>query len=227
MAQRLGNLGGISKLRIGLLEHKCRTEPQSSLQCLALAMFAGASMVKLGGRGPALPLSSSEVAQRPSCALPGPEWKDWGSSYTLHHWGIAHGDQSSQPPRNQPTPHSHQHSTSLRDVWTSGELPDLRTNNSPGRTDLPEHPCRSLKFQLYLPQQEFWLNPIVADGSWWLRAPKSRNIQKGLLKDLNLEVAWDFHWKLHHVLSCAHVWAVYPVPSSFYSWTPPKTPWFT
>ena len=78
-------------------------------------MFAGASMVKLGGRGPALPLSSSEVAQRPSSALPGPEWKDWGSGYTLHHWRIAHGDQSSQPARNQPmTPHSHQHSTSLR-----------------------------------------------------------------------------------------------------------------
>ena len=98
-------------------------------------------MVKLGGRGPALPLSSSEVAQRPSCALPGPEWKDWGSGYTLHHWRIAHGDQSSQPARNQPTLHSHQHSTSLRDVWTSGDLPDLRTNKPPVRTDLPEHPC--------------------------------------------------------------------------------------
>ena len=65
----------------------------------------------------------------------------------------------------------------------------------------------ALKFQFYLRQQEFWLNPIVVDGSWWwLRAPKSRNIQKGLLKDLNLEVAWDFHWKLYHVLSCANVW---------------------
>ena len=75
-SQRLGILGGISKLRIGLLEPKCRIVLQSSLQCLALAMFDGASAVKLGGRGPALPLSWSGVVRRPSCALPGPEWKD-------------------------------------------------------------------------------------------------------------------------------------------------------
>ena len=75
-SQRLGILGGISKLRIGLLEHKCRIVLQSSLQCLALAMFDGESAVKLGGRGPAMPLSWSEVVRRLSCALPGPEWKD-------------------------------------------------------------------------------------------------------------------------------------------------------
>ena len=174
MAQRLGNLGGISKLRIGLLEHKCRTEPQSSLQCLALAMFAGASMVKLGGKGPALPLSLSEVVQRPPCALPGPEWKDWGSGYTLHHWRIAHGDQSSQPARNQPmTPHSHQHSTSLRDVWTSGELPDLRTNKSPVRTDLPEHPCPEIS--IVPPSAGILTKP---HRGWWKLMVKSPEIQK-------------------------------------------------
>ena len=42
-----------------------------------------------------------------------------------------------------------------------------------------------------------------------VKNPEIQKYPEGtLLKDLNSEVAWDFHWKLHHVLSCAHVWAL-------------------
>ena len=131
-----------------LLEHKYRKAPPPDLQCPAPATFGRAQAVKQGTAVQVFPLSLAEVAPKPSAALPGPRWKEGGSTCNLHHSGKAHEGQSLRSHQLM-APRSHSWplwaGQKLSQGWEPAKVEpgyirsaQLRTNRH--RRDIPQSP---------------------------------------------------------------------------------------